>query len=219
MPIQVDLEDLDELELLENHRKSKISKSTLPKQKVKQVDAPQPMNASEGASEGESEDDEQEANDNQIQKPKAAFSKKASMPKQLREAEEGLTGNVVPCVRGKPGPKPDKQYVRSEKQKEVTNRMREKLTSFQEQQRKEKEEKQAAEKKRKEDKIVAKALSIKKKQIKKEAVLDEVSDDDSDIEEIKEIVRKKKSVPINIPKQTPVQVPIPQKPIIKYRFV
>lgn len=55
---------------------------------------------------------------------------------------------------------------------------------------KEEEAKQALE-----DKIVKKAISIKKKQIKKEVVLDEISDDDDDIEEVKKIV-KKRSQPI-----------------------
>ena len=42
-----------------------------------------------------------------------------------------------------------------------------------------------------EDKIVKKAISIKKKQIKKEAVLDEISDDETPIQKIKEIAKKR----------------------------
>ena len=42
-----------------------------------------------------------------------------------------------------------------------------------------------------EDKIVKKAISIKKKQIKKEAILDEISDDETPIQKIKEIAKKR----------------------------
>ena len=42
-----------------------------------------------------------------------------------------------------------------------------------------------------EDKVVKKAISIKKKQIKKEALLDEISDDETPIQKIKEIAKKK----------------------------
>ena len=42
-----------------------------------------------------------------------------------------------------------------------------------------------------EQKIVKKAVSIKKKQIKKEALLEEISDDETPMEKIKEIAKKK----------------------------
>jgi len=54
-----------------------------------------------------------------------------------------------------------------------------------------------------EDKIVKKAISIKKKQIKKEQILDEISDDETPIQKIKEIAKKK-----NHP--APQQEPKPQ---------
>ena len=50
-----------------------------------------------------------------------------------------------------------------------------------------------------EAKIVKKAISIKKRQIKKEAALDEVSDDDTPIQKIKEIASKIKQ-PVELPK-------------------
>jgi hypothetical protein len=49
---------------------------------------------------------------------------------------------------------------------------------------------EADEQKLKEEKIVKKAIAIKKKQIKKNAVLDEISDDDTPLEKIKEIAVK-----------------------------
>jgi len=54
------------------------------------------------------------------------------------------------------------------------------------------------EKKELEEKVVKKAISIKKKQIKKQAVLDEISDDDTPMEKIKP---KPKPAPVKeIPK-------------------
>ena len=41
-----------------------------------------------------------------------------------------------------------------------------------------------------EEKVVKKAISIKKKQIKKQSALDEISDDDTPIEKVKEIAKK-----------------------------
>ena len=67
-----------------------------------------------------------------------------------------------------------------------------------------------------ENKIIQKAVSIKKKQIKKELVLDDISDDDEPIEEIKQkIFKSKKKILAPLP-------PIPQTPVIpqiQYSFV
>lgn len=65
---------------------------------------------------------------------------------------------------------------------------------------------EAEEKKLLEEKIVQKAISIKKKQIKKEKVLDMISDDDTPKEEIIEKITRKKSV---IP-STRLQQSLPQ---------
>lgn len=59
-----------------------------------------------------------------------------------------------------------------------------------EQKRLEREIEMEEEKKRQEELIVKKALSIKKKQIKKQAILDAVSDDDTPVEKIKEIAKR-----------------------------
>jgi len=63
-----------------------------------------------------------------------------------------------------------------------------------------------------ENKIVSKALSIKKKQIKKEAVLAEISDDETPMEEIKSIAKTiKKPTPVKKAVIEPVQkLPQPQ---------
>jgi hypothetical protein len=64
------------------------------------------------------------------------------------------------------------------------------------------------EKKALEEKLIAKAVSIKKKQIKKQIVLDEISDDDTPIETIKEMVKKNKAV-----------VKAPEKPKPLFTFI
>ena len=53
------------------------------------------------------------------------------------------------------------------------------------------EQEKANQKKLLEDKIVKKAISIKKKEIKKSNLLDEISDDDTPIEEIKSTMKAK----------------------------
>jgi hypothetical protein len=56
-----------------------------------------------------------------------------------------------------------------------------------------------------EEKIVKKAIAIKKKEIKKQAVLDEISDDDTPIEKVKQIATKQSQEP-----------PKPTGPIIRF---
>ena len=113
---------------------------------------------------------------------------------------------------------PKKKRVPSEKQLEVLRNAREKLAIKQKEKIvKKKLEQEAMEqevqrrlneyKEGLEQKIVKKAISIKKKQIKKEAVLDEISDDETPMEAIKQIAKKKKEL---IP-------PVDDKP--KYIFV
>ena len=113
---------------------------------------------------------------------------------------------------------PKKKRVPSEKQLEVLRVAREKLAIKQkEKQVKKRLEQEAMEqevqkrlsqyKEGLEQKIVKKAISIKKKQIIKEAALDEISDDEAPMEAIKQIEKKKKQ---------PVP-PVEEKP--KYIFV
>jgi hypothetical protein len=81
----------------------------------------------------------------------------------------------------------------------------------------------AAEKKMIEDKLVKKAISLKKKQIKKQAVLDEISDDDTPIEKIKELVGNPPNKPVPTPlvpsSGSAFTKPIPPtKPVPKFSF-
>lgn len=57
-----------------------------------------------------------------------------------------------------------------------------------------------------EEKVVKKAISIKKKQIKKQSALDEISDDDTPIEKIKEVAKTIKPI-------------APAKPVIAFKFI
>ena len=65
-----------------------------------------------------------------------------------------------------------------------------------------------------EDKLIKKALATKKKQIKRTAVLDEVSDDETPIEEVRAMQNK---APKKQPQPAQTQQPVPQIP--KYIFV
>ena len=62
------------------------------------------------------------------------------------------------------------------------------------------------EKKALEEKLIAKAVSLKKKQIKKQVILDEISDDDTPIEKVKEMAKKIKPV-------------APEKPKLAFNFI
>ncbi len=81
---------------------------------------------------------------------------------------------------------------RTEKQIEAFKKVREKKMENTKLREKEKEKIAQEERKALEAKIVQKALSIKKKQIKKQAVLEDISDDDTPIEVIKEIKNRVK---------------------------
>ena len=121
------------------------------------------------------------------------------------------------------------KYERSEKQKKATERMREQLSIAQAIKKQERAEalakKQLEEKKRKEQIILKKAMSIRKKQLKEEAILDEISDDDTPIEEVKAMLKQKKApvAPKIAEKMKAYEKPIPPpatpKPVPKFIFV
>ena len=76
------------------------------------------------------------------------------------------------------------------KQIEAFNKAREKMLDNLKV-RKEKQDEEAVIKRIElENKIVSKAIAIKKKEIKKKAILDEIGDDDTSIEKIKKIAKK-----------------------------
>lgn len=57
-----------------------------------------------------------------------------------------------------------------------------------------------------EKKLIKKAIATKKKQIMKDAVLDEISDDETPIEAVREVQKK-------APKKVPAAQPVPQQPV------
>lgn len=103
---------------------------------------------------------------------------------------------------------------RSEKQIIAFNLVLEKRNEKRRERALVKEQELAAEMQEIEAKIMKKAISIKKKQIKRDLVLDEVSDDDEDIESIKKKIIKSqtamlKSKSTKSPLHTKVSVPVP----------
>ena len=80
------------------------------------------------------------------------------------------------------------------------------------------------------DKIIKKAIAIKKRQIKKEAILDEIEDDDTPIEKVKKIMKKtrinarnqldgKNSKPTHPKPEPKGQSQVVQQPVSKFKFV
>jgi hypothetical protein len=98
-------------------------------------------------------------------------------------------------------PKPEKiDRRRKENRGEPTEKQRaawaRALAARDENRRKRAEERKQQEEEHKkviEEKVVKKALAVKKKQIMKEAVLDAISDDETPIEVVKEVVAKKRA--------------------------
>lgn len=138
--------------------------------------------------------------------PKVMLKKKIVVVKPLPESESEEEEEEIPqrkvkevCSDAKP------KRERTQKQIEAFNRC------IETKKKKAAERLEAArqlaelEKKQLEEKVVKKAISIKKKQIKKQSALDEISDDDEPIEKVKQTAKTIK--------------PVAAKPQIVYRFV
>ena len=69
-----------------------------------------------------------------------------------------------------------------------------------------------------EDKVVKKAISIKKKQIKKEQILDEISDDETPMEKIKEIAKKEEPPSTSTRTKTTIYICVNNFIILLYRL-
>lgn len=123
-------------------------------------------------------------------------------PLQASKEEE----EEIPTALCDPPSKPKKKA--SEKQLEAMAQGRLKRAELIQMRKKQAEIDRENEKKALEEKIVQKAISIKKKEIKKSLVLDEISDDETPIEEIKMAVKAKKAVV----QQTPTKPPPQQAP-------
>lgn len=128
----------------------------------------------------------------------SSSSEETSEPLQASKEEEEIPSALCDLPS-----KPKKKA--SEKQLEAMALGRLKRAELIQMRKKQAEIDRENEKKALEEKIVQKAISIKKKEIKKSLVLDEISDDETPIEEIKTAVKAKKAVV----QQTPAK-PAPQ---------
>lgn len=126
----------------------------------------------------------------------------------------------APKLTKKKEPKPREKRPQTEAQKAATAKMRQKL---QEKWEKTRAEKAAAEeqlKKAMEEKVLKKAISIKKKQIKQEKALDVISDDDTPMEEIVPIIKRRTATaPAPVQRQQTYYAPPPPPAPVKPRII
>lgn len=122
---------------------------------------------------------------------------------QASKQEDTETPNTL-CEKP---PKPKRQAT--EAQKEAMARGRETIAKNREAKRQEKEALEQQRKKELESKIVQKAISIKKKEMKASLLLDEISDDETPIEEIKAKIKAKAPAPVKAVQKQPQQKEAP----------
>ena len=127
---------------------------------------------------------------------------------KIKKGEKPVTEDAVINENVKP------KRERSEKQIETTKKMIEKRNANILVAKEKKAQEDMIRKKEIEEKIVKKAVSIKKREIKKRAVLEEISDDDSPIEEIKRIATK-----IAVKKAPILEPEIPKTIFERYKFI
>jgi hypothetical protein len=101
---------------------------------------------------------------------------------------------------------------RTEAQMKAFEKAKEKAKLNADKRKAEREAKAKEEQKAIEEKLVKKAVSLKKKQIKEQAILDKIEDDDTPLVEIEKIVKElpakfKKAVKQDLPVQTPKPFP------------
>ena len=98
---------------------------------------------------------------------------------------------------------------RTEAQMKAFEKAKEKARINADNRKAEREAKAKEEQKAIEEKLVKKAISLKKKQIKQQAVLDNIEDDDTPLPEIEKIV---KELPAKFKKAVRQELPAPPKP-------
>ena len=116
--------------------------------------------------------------------------KKAVVIYETDDDDDDDDNEITPTIQRvkEPAPKPKRKLT--EKQLQALHEGQRKRLEMARMKKEIERQKQEEEKKRQEELIIKKALALKKKQIKKEAILHEISDDDTPIEEIKKIVKK-----------------------------
>jgi hypothetical protein len=148
--------------------------------------------------------DEKDDGDIQASKVVETQKEESAMPiaTSLRKKEETKVDTIT-----------KEKKPRTQKQIEATNRMRDRLKEETLKRAEQKKLEEEQRKKQLEEKIVNKALSIKKKQIKKEKVLDAISDDETPMEEVKKMIKPKKQI------EEKIETKIDTKPKITVYFV
>jgi hypothetical protein len=137
-----------------------------------------------------------------VEEPAPKPLQKIKIKKGEKPVTEDAVQNEEPFVKQK---KP-----KTEKQLEVFARAREKMLTNLKERKAQKALEDLERKKEIEEKIVQKAIAIKKREIKKKAVLDEIEDDDTPIEEVKKLAMKVKPAVMELPPKTIFE---------KYRFI
>ena len=130
---------------------------------------------------------------------------------EIQEIKEKPQSNPNGSTKDKPKVKRE----RTEKQKEHFARLSELNKKRYEEKKLIKEEEEAKRKRELEKKIIDKAIKIKKKIIKKEMLLEELSDDDTPIQKTKAPKRVERPAPSD----KPVRVEEPPKYVSKFNYV
>ena len=142
-------------------------------------------------------------------------------PIALKEEDEPLQASKeipqAPCEL----PKKAKRVL-NEAQLEGMKKGRDALALKNAQKKEQREAEEIERKRQLEEKVVSKAISIKKKQLKQEIALDEISDDETPIEEIKQKVIAKKQAPPAVKQPAkhfpaPAPDPVPPPPPVKQK--
>lgn len=130
---------------------------------------------------------------------------------KIKKGEKPATEDAVINENVKP------KRERSEKQIETTKKMIEKRNANILVAKEKKAQEDMIRKKEIEEKIVKKAVAIKKREIRQKAILDEIEDDNTPIEEIKKIATK---IAVKKPVQSVAVEPEKPKTIFeKYKFI
>jgi hypothetical protein len=135
---------------------------------------------------------------------------------KIKKGEKPVTEDAVINENVKP------KRERSEKQIETTKKMIEKRNANILVAKEKKAQEDMIRKKEIEEKIVKKAVAIKKREIKQKAILEEISDDDTPIEEIKKIASKVQVKKVAESGATVGKALEPEKPktiFEKYKFI
>tara|TARA_R110000850_G_scaffold173445_1_gene299080 strand:- start:871 stop:1365 length:495 start_codon:yes stop_codon:yes gene_type:complete len=161
------------------------------------------------------------------------ISRKEQLLKELQDLEETKTedveeGRVPDPLENEDAVQADKNEVkekkpRTAKQVEAFQKARESRERNALARKQSRDEEAIAIRKDVEDKLVKKAIAVKKKQIKQQAILDEISDDDTPLEEVEKIATRsvtKTRLKREIAKDFPAPPPPAQEPVTpKYYFL